>query len=305
MELPGGLDPAEYPMHPENVTSASDASQGRSPDLSATTHGERRALLATCVAAAARGAEVVRAGAERRASIVWESKSRFDFVSDVDRGSEAAIAETIAQRHPGATLLAEEGSPDASTTHGLVFVADPLDGTTNFLHGVPWYAVSIGALVDGELVAGAIVNAATGELFTATAGGGARRAGQPMRVSATTDPARALIASGFPFSRESEIARYVAMLPAVMRATSGSRRAGAAALDLADVACGRFDAFWELRLSPWDIAAGLLLVREAGGVVTTLAGAPCPVAETSVVAGNPAMHAWLLATVGESADGIA
>jgi myo-inositol-1(or 4)-monophosphatase len=221
-------------------------------------------------------------------------------VSDVDRASEAAIAEVIGARHPDATLLAEEGSPDAQSARGLVFVADPLDGTTNFLHGVPWYAVSVAALVDGELLAGAVVNVATGELFSATAGGGARRGGQVMRVSVTEEPARALIATGFPFSREEEIARYVPLLPAIMRATSGIRRAGAAALDLADVAAGRYDAFWELRLSPWDIAAGILLVREAGGIVTTLEGAPCPVAETSVVAGNATMHRWLLETLGQA-----
>jgi myo-inositol-1(or 4)-monophosphatase len=279
--------------------SASDASQGipRSAHAPAASHAERRALLATCVAAAARAAEVVRSGSERRHTLTWEAKSPFDFVSDVDRASEAAIAETVRQRHRDATLLAEEGSPDAQATSGLVFVVDPLDGTTNFLHGVPWYAVSVAALVEGELVAGAVINAATGELFTATAGGGARRGGQEMRVSTVSEPSRALVATGFPFSREEEIERYLPMLPAVMRATSGIRRAGAAALDLADVACGRYDAFWELRLSPWDIAAGVLLVREAGGLVTTLEGAPCPVAETSVVAGSPAMHAWLLETL--------
>ena len=277
--------------------SASDASQGRKDESSTSTHAERRALLATCVAAAARGADAVRAGAERRAALVWEPKGRFDFVSEVDRASEAALAAVIRQRHPTATLLAEEGSPDAQTTRGVVFVADPLDGTTNFLHGVPWYAVSIAALVDGELAAGAVINAATGELFTATAGGGARRGGQPIHVSTVSDPSLALLATGFPFSREEEIARYLPMLPAVMRATSGIRRAGAAALDLADVACGRFEAFWELRLSPWDIAAGLLLVREAGGVVTTIDGTLCTVSETSVLAGNPAMHAWLLDTL--------
>ena len=276
--------------------SASDASQANdgSSAAPAASHAERRALLATCVAAAARAADVVRSGAERRETLTWESKGRFDFVSDVDRSSEAALAEVIAQRHPDATLLAEEGSPDASATHGLVFVADPLDGTTNFLHGMPWYAVSIAALVDGVPVAAAIINAATGALFTATAGGGARHAGAPMRVSTITDPARSLVATGFPFTREEEIARYVPMLPAIMRATSGIRRAGAAALDLADVACGRYEAFWELRLSPWDLAAGILLVREAGGIVTTLEGEPCRVAETSVVAGNPSMHGWLL-----------
>jgi myo-inositol-1(or 4)-monophosphatase len=274
--------------------SASDASQANRPVAD---RASRRALLATCVAAAARSADVVRAGAERRDTLAWEAKSRFDFVSDVDRASEAALAEVIMGRHADATLLAEEGSPDAPSTRGLVFVADPLDGTTNFLHGVPWYAVSVAALVDGEPVAGAIINVPTGALFTATAGDGARHGGAPMRVSAIADPARALIATGFPFSREAEIARYLPMLPAIMRATSGIRRAGAAALDLADVACGRYEAFWELRLSPWDIAAGLLLVREAGGVATTLEGAPCRVEETSVVAGSQEMHAWLLDTL--------
>lgn len=265
--------------------------------MSASDAKQARMLLATCVTAAARSADVVRDGAARRSALTWEHKSTFDFVSDVDRASEAALAEVIASRHPDATLLAEEGSPTATATRGLVFVADPLDGTTNFLHGVPWYAVSIAALIDGDLVAGAIINAATGELFTATAGGGARRSGEPMRVSDTTVPARALIATGFPFSREQEIAPYLALLPPIMRATSGLRRAGAAALDLADVACGRYDAFFEFRLSPWDMAAGALLVREAGGLVTTMDGTPCPIAETSILAGNPVMHRWLFNTL--------
>lgn len=261
---------------------------------------QARGLLATCVAAAARSADVIRDGASRRGSLTWEHKSSFDFVSEVDRASEAALAEVVMSRHPDAILLAEEGSPNATSTHGLVFVADPLDGTTNFLHGVPWYAVSIAALIDGELVAGAIINAATGELFSATAGGGARRAGEPIRVSDTTVPARALIATGFPFSREEEIAPYLAMIPPVMRATSGIRRMGAAALDLADVACGRYDGFFELRLSPWDMAAGTLLVREAGGIVTQIDGAPIQVAETSILAANPTMHAWLLESLRSS-----
>ncbi len=277
------------------ASNASQANEMRIGGSAPASHGERRALLATCVTAAARSADVIRAGAERRASLDWHTKGTRDFVTEVDRASEEALASVIAARHPDATLLAEEGSPDAQSTRGLVFVADPLDGTTNFLHGVPWYAVSIAALVDGVITAGVVLNAATGELFSATAGDGARRAGQPMRVSEITEPARALIATGLPFSRDDEIARYVALLPGIMRATSGIRRCGAAALDLADLACGRYEAFFELRLSPWDIAAGLLLVREAGGLATDFAGAPCSVAEGAVVAGNPAMHAWLLA----------
>jgi myo-inositol-1(or 4)-monophosphatase len=256
---------------------------------------DKRALLATCVAGAAKAAEVIRAGAARLPELQWQTKSAADFVSDVDRAAERALQDVILGRHPDATILAEEFSSTAASDRGLAFVADPLDGTTNFLHGFPWYAVSIAALIDGELAAGAILNAATGELFTATAGGGARRAGQPIAVSTISDPPRALIGTGFPFKPGNPYTqRYLELLPRVMLETAGIRRPGAAALDLADVACGRFEAFWEMTLAPWDIAAGILLVREAGGVVTDLDGNPCPVAHTSVVAGNPAMHQWLL-----------
>jgi myo-inositol-1(or 4)-monophosphatase len=256
---------------------------------------DNRSLLATCVAAAARSAEVIRAGAARLPQLEWVSKSPADFVSEIDHAAEEALADVIRGRHTDAALIAEEFSPGVDSLSGLVFVADPLDGTTNFLHGFPWYAVSIAAVVDGELAAGAILNAATGELFTATAGGGARRAGQPIAVSRISDPTRALLGTGFPFKPGNpHTERYLDILPRVMEQTAGLRRAGAAALDLADVACGRFDAFWEMTLAPWDIAAGILLIREAGGVVTDLDGNPCPVAHTSVVAGNPAMHAWLL-----------
>src|ERR1051325_3835555 len=261
------------------------------------TERDKRDLLATCVAAAAKGAEVIRAGAARRDQLTWESKSQSDFVSEVDRDSEQVLAEIIRGRHPDAGLVAEEGSPQITTLAGLHFIADPLDGTTNFLHGFPWYAVSIAAAVDGELQAGVVLNAATGELFTATAGGGARRAGQPASVSKITEPTRALIGTGFPFKSEQRAARYLEILPKLMMSTAGLRRAGSAALDLCDVACGRFEAFYELMLSPWDIAAGLLIVREAGGIVTNVEGEPGPVAHTSVVAGNPTMHRWLLKRV--------
>jgi myo-inositol-1(or 4)-monophosphatase len=251
-------------------------------------------LLATCVAAAARAAEIIRDGAARRASLTWENKSRGDFVSEVDLAAEAAITEIVTSRHPDARLLAEENYSTTTERDGLLFVADPLDGTTNFLHGFPWYAVSIAALLEGDVVAGAVLNAANGDLFTATKGGGARHNGQPIRVSPIDTAERSLIATGFPFKEGSPIDEYVNVLPRIMREVSGIRRPGAAALDLADVACGRFEAFWELRLAPWDIAAGHLLVREAGGIITDLKGGPCPIAHTGVVAGNPTMHAWLL-----------
>jgi myo-inositol-1(or 4)-monophosphatase len=256
-----------------------------------------RALLATCVAGAARAAEIIRERSHDRRSLDWEVKSHADFVTDVDRAAEQAIADLVSSRHSDARLLGEELSPSMRDGSGLTFVVDPLDGTTNFLHGVPWYAVSIAALLDGALTAAVVLDVANGELFTATAGGGARLNGQPIMVSPITDPGRALIGTGFPFKDGSQVDEYLRMLPRIMQETAGIRRPGSASLDLAAVACGRFEAFWELKLAPWDIAAGLLLIREAGGIATDRAGRPCPVDHTALVAGNPAMHAWLLERV--------
>ena len=252
-----------------------------------------RALLATCVAAAVKAAELIRAASSTLSDITWETKGPADFVSHVDRGAEDVIRGVVADRHPDAVLIAEESAPRVDQGD-LTFVVDPLDGTTNFLHGFPWYAVSIAALAHGSQVAAAVLNVATGELFTAVRGGGARRNGQPIRVSSVTEPSRALIGTGFPFKHREGIAPYMEVLPRLMQSTAGLRRGGSAALDLCDVACGRFDAFWELRLAPWDVAAGILLIREAGGVVTDLEGRPAPVASGPIVAGNPVMHAWLL-----------
>ena len=207
--------------------------------------------------------------------------------------TEEALGAVIRERHPEAAVLAEELSPKAEGAD-LTFIADPLDGTTNFLHGFPWYAVSIAARAGDALVAGAVLNVANGDLFTAARGAGARRNGQPIHVSAVNEPARALIGTGFPFKNPEHLPRYQEQFARVMKATSGIRRAGSAALDLADVAAGRFDGFWELYLAPWDIAAGILLVREAGGVVTDLSGKKRDLESGAVVAGNPALHAWLL-----------
>ena len=258
---------------------------------------DKRALLATCVAAAVKGADAVRSHTAHLSDLEWEEKARADYVSAADRDSETAIREIIRARHDDATILGEELSPEVAAEtvrEGLVFVVDPLDGTTNFLHGFPWYAVSIAALVEGALAAGAVLNVATGELFTAVAGGGARRNGQPIRVSKIEEPLKALVGTGFPFKYGDQVDDYLRGFGQAMREAAGVRRAGSAALDLADVAAGRYEAFWELMLAPWDVAAGILLVREAGGVVTDLTGAPAPVAHTSIVAGNEKMHGWLL-----------
>jgi myo-inositol-1(or 4)-monophosphatase len=276
--------------HREAPIRGQPAARGAHPAVG---DGDER-LLHAAVDAARRAAQVIRAHEGALARLTWEEKSPSDFVSLVDRGAEQQIAAAIAEHVREARLVGEEWTPDlARLDEGVVFVADPLDGTTNFLHGFPAYAVSIAVLVDGELRAAVVLDVPRDELFTAIAGAGAWRDDTPIAVSATTDPSRALIGTGFPFKHHELIAPYVQRLPPIMAGTAGIRRAGAAALDLAAVACGRFDAFWELKLAPWDSAAGILLIREAGGIVTDLRGDAARVGHGGLVAGNPTMYRWL------------
>jgi myo-inositol-1(or 4)-monophosphatase len=257
-----------------------------------------RAALATATVAARRAAEVISKAAPDSGTLEWVEKGTADFVTEVDHAAETAIVQVVKRDFPEAVIVGEELSPDdVASEGGLTFIADPLDGTTNFLHGYPQYAVSIGVLNGPELIAAVVLNAARGDLFTAAAGEGTRLNGKPVHVSRTTIPSRALIGTGFPFKNPELLDSYATQFVAVNKAAAGIRRAVSAALDLADVACGRFDGFWELILAPWDIAAGLLLVREAGGVVTDLDGNPCRPAHGPVVAGNPDIHPWLLETV--------
>ena len=253
-----------------------------------------QAALGTAVEAARAAAGFIREATARAESLEWEEKGTSDFVTEVDRGAEERIADVIAAAFPDATLVGEELSPDALSEDGLVFIADPLDGTTNFLHGYPQYSVSIGVLHGRELIAGVVLNVARGDLFTAFAGGGAYLDGNRVTVSSVETPARALIGTGFPFKNPDFLETYARQFVEISRRTAGIRRAGSAALDLADLACGRFDGFWELVLAPWDVAAGILLVREAGGIVTDLDGRPATPSHSSVVAGNPDIHPWLL-----------
>jgi myo-inositol-1(or 4)-monophosphatase len=259
--------------------------------------------LAIALEAADASAAVLRGHLASLAQLRWEEKGPADYVTVVDRASEEALRTVIHARLPHARILGEELSPHlggdsgSGLGTGIVFVADPLDGTTNYLHRFPEYAVSIAVLVDDVLTASVIRHGTTGETYTATLGGGAYCDGRQLIVSPITDPARALIGTGFPFSHLEWLDAYQPQFAAVARHTSGIRRAGSAALDLAHVAAGQFEGFWELTLAPWDIAAGILLVREAGGVVTDLAGDPARVQHTAVVAGSPPMHAWLLDTL--------
>jgi myo-inositol-1(or 4)-monophosphatase len=252
------------------------------------------------VAAAARAADLIASRAGERADLEWRVKSHADFVSDVDTSAERVIRETLQSLVPGSNVMGEELSPDNAPVTGVHFIVDPLDGTTNFLHGYPEYAVSIALALDGVLAAGVVQNAVTGECFTASIDRGAERNGARISVSANTDPARALIGTGFPFRSFAHVERYLRQFEAVSRATSGIRRAGSAALDLCDVACGRFDGFWELELSPWDFSAGAIIVREAGGIVTNIDGRDIPYAPSSIVAASAALHPWLLELLHQS-----
>lgn len=245
--------------------------------------------------AALRAADYLRS-AVRPTVHTWTEKSQHDFVTEVDRAAEGLIAEVIMLEEPGSVIIGEELSPTRMARGELVWIVDPLDGTTNYLHGYPQYAVSIGCLVDGKLAAGVIHDVCRKRTYRATRGGGAFEEDTRLSVSAVADPRYALIGTGFPFKTLNLLHIYLSQIAAVIGAASGIRRAGAAALDLADVAAGRLDGFWELELASWDIAAGTLLIREAGGIVTRPDGAADVLSTQggSIVAGNAAIHRWLI-----------
>jgi myo-inositol-1(or 4)-monophosphatase len=254
---------------------------------------DARQLLSAAQLAADRAAAFLRREEGRLAPESWSEKGRADFVTEVDRESERLIAETLKAAFPSGAIVGEELTPGPLPS-GLVWVVDPLDGTTNFLHRFPYYAVSIGALVDREPVAAVVQHVVPGIRYHAVKGGGAWQGDVPLNVSTVRDPRHALVGTGFPFKYREQYPQYQAQFAAVLWSAAGVRRPGSAALDLCDVAAGRFDGFWELTLSPWDVAAGTLIVREAGGIVTGLDGATDVVRHGSIVAGNPVIHAWLM-----------
>ena len=234
----------------------------------------------------------------------WVEKGRHDFVTEADRRAEALITHALTRDVPGSTVVGEELSPHGDRAGDVVWIVDPLDGTTNFLHGYPQYAVSIGCLTHGNLRAGVVHDVVRDVVYWGATGLGCweGKEGDERRlhVSQLTEPRRALVGTGFPFKELGVLRQYLDQFAAVMGATSGIRRAAAAALDLVDVAAGRLDCFWELSLAPWDVAAGVVLVREAGGIVTTVAGSPDMLQHGSVVAGNPTMHQWLMELLGNA-----
>ena len=266
-----------------------------------------RKLLEAAFEAAERAGEVHRRRAADASSIHWEEKGTADFVTEADREAERAIVQTLQARFPAHAILAEEEATDPPPAGDgragagppgddeVSWIVDPLDGTTNWLHGYPEYAVSIAALDDAGLRLGVVLNSATGDLFSAVRGGGSRLNGRPIHVSSLAEARLALVGTGFPFKKLEMLPTYMGMFDRVLRATAGVRRAGAAALDLCNLACGRLDAFWELWLMPWDFAAGILIIREAGGIVervppaTEAEEADDPLRPGGLLAANPAL----------------
>jgi myo-inositol-1(or 4)-monophosphatase len=213
-----------------------------------------------------------------------------EFVSTADLRAEKVLRAELAKARPGYGFLMEESGASAGSDARHRWIVDPLDGTTNFLHGIPHFAVSIALERDGEIVAGVVYEPVHDEMFWAEKGAGGFINDRRLRVSARRQLAESLIGTGIPFAGRGDHASYLPTLAAVMAVTSGVRRAGAAALDLAYVAAGRLDGFWEFGLAPWDIAAGILLVREAGGYVTDLAGGHGMLETGDILAANDHLH---------------
>ena len=253
-------------------------------------------LLNIAVRAARRAGEVIVRSLNRLESLTITSKGRNDFVTEVDHAAEREIIATIRRNYPQHAFLAEESG--RSGEHETLWIIDPLDGTTNFLHGFPVFCVSIACQIRGRLEHAVVYDPMRGELFTASRGAGAHLDNHRMRVSKARGIEGALVATGFPYRANTRyLDAYTAMLKAVTAQAAGVRRPGSAALDLAYVAAGRVDAFWEIGLAPWDTAAGTLLIQEAGGRIGTLTGAEYRQGG-HIVAGAPKPYAALLELLG-------
>ncbi len=258
-------------------------------------------LQAICVAAASEGARVLRERSTLPREVQF--KGRIDLVTDADKASEEAVLRLLAERAPGVAVLAEE-----SGAHGeqaaLRFIVDPLDGTTNYAHGIPLFACTVAAESGGSVLAGCTVDPSRGELFRAARGLGAwaERDGSERRLSVSreTELGRALVCTGFPYDRRERLPELLDGFARFTTRAQGTRRLGSAALDLAFLAAGRLDGFWEQGLKPWDIAAGIILVQEAGGALSDFAGGPLALAGGEIVAAPPSLLQSLLAVLAEA-----
>ena len=250
-------------------------------------------------AARAAGAIINRAALDVE-SVRISQKQVNDFVTEVDHAAEKTIIETLLGAYPGHGILAEEsGSEHGAKDSEFVWIIDPLDGTTNFIHGFPVYCVSIALAVKGKVEQAVIYDPSRNDLFTATRGRGAYMNDRRLRVSKRIRLAECLISTGFPFRPGDNLPDYMAMMGEVMKRTAGLRRPGAAALDLAYVAAGFTDGFFESGLQPWDVAAGSLLVTEAGGLVGNFTGEADFLAQHECLAGNPKVYGQMVSIIGK------
>lgn len=255
--------------------------------------------LNIAVKAARRAANIINRASMQLDLLTVESKQPNDFVTEVDRAAENAIIEVLREAYPDHAILAEESghSGAAAADSEFVWIIDPLDGTTNFIHDFPQYAVSIAQTKNGTLEHAVVFDPLRNELFTASRGSGAFLNDRRIRVSRRIRLSEALLGTGFPFRDLSQIDAYLNTFKELTKKTAGIRRAGAAALDLAYVAAGRLDGFWESGLSAWDMAAGALLVLEAGGLVSDFSGEAGYLDAGKIVAGTPKVFGQLLPVV--------
>ncbi len=255
-------------------------------------------LLNTAVKAARKAGAIINRASLDLDILRVTSKGHADFVTEVDRAAEKVIIDTLSQAYPDHGFLAEEsGATHPDKEADYTWIIDPLDGTTNFIHGFPQYAVSIGCRHGGQITQAVIYDPSRNDLFTATRGRGAFLNDRRLRVSKRTQLKESLIGTGFPFRSFEKLDQYLRLFKQLTACTAGIRRPGAAALDLAYVAAGRFDGFWEYGLAPWDMAAGSLLVIEAGGLITDDLGDADYMGSGNVVCGNPKIHPQLLRLV--------
>lgn len=245
-------------------------------------------MLNTAVKAARRAGKVIMRYANQLDRLTVESKGRNDFVSQVDRDAEAEIINVIHRAYPDHAILAEETGQQGKSDY--LWIVDPLDGTTNYLHAYPQYAVSIGIYYQNKPYQAVVFDPLKNDLYTASRGGGAQLNERRMRVSGMVHLDHALLATGFPFRSMEHLEVFINTLRALLPRVSGVRRAGSASLDLAHVACGKLDGFWEFGLSPWDIAAGGLLIQEAGGLVSDFRGGQNYLESGNVLVGTPKIY---------------
>ena len=248
--------------------------------------------LNIAVKAARRAASIINRASTQIDILPVQAKAPNDFVTEVDRAAETAIIEVLRDAYPQHGILAEESGESGESDYQ--WIIDPLDGTTNFIHGFPQYAVSIALAKNGVLEHAVVYDPTRNELFTASKGAGAYLNDRRIRVSRRTRLAETLIGTGFPFRELDNVEAYIGMFRELSQKTAGIRRPGAAALDLAYVACGRLDGFWEMGLQPWDMAAGVLLIQEAGGLVSDLAGESDYLATGNIVTAPPKIFGQLL-----------